>query len=172
MNDYLKNYKMYDPEIVQELWGKVVRSRCNSVAQPWYWCDSKHQLHQRNHIPFHQIDNNPHHFHYHCQHDNENNFNVLIIFTINVITIIIIIITRRPFPAKLLLHWELQPSQTFFIILKRIEWDNVWSRLSSHLQPFFLAHRAYFNNFYKKYHILTRRDKRESYLIVLQQNNV
>ena len=36
--------------------------------------------------------------------DNENNFNVLIIFTINVITIIIIIITRRPFPAKLLLH--------------------------------------------------------------------
>ena len=26
--------------------------------------------------------------------------------------------------------------------------------------------------FKKKYHILTRRDKRESYLIVLQQNNV
>ena len=27
------------------------------------------------------------------------------------------------------------------------EWDKVWSRLSSHLQPFFLAHSAYFNNF-------------------------
>ena len=44
---------------------------------------------------------------------------ILIIFIINVITIIIIIITRRSFPAKLLLHWELQPSQTFFMILKR-----------------------------------------------------
>ena len=30
------------------------------------------------------------------------------------------------------------------------EWDKVWSRLSSHLQPFFLAHSAYFNNFRQK----------------------
>ena len=31
---------------------------------------------------------------------------------------------------------------------------------------------GYFNNFRQKYRILTYRDKRESYLIVLQQNNV
>ena len=52
------------------------------------------------------------------------------------------------------------------------EWDKVWSRLSSHLQPFFLAHSAFFNNFRQKYRILTRRGKSESYFIVLQQNNV
>ena len=40
------------------------------------------------------------------------------------------------------------------------------------LAAIFLAHSACFNNFRQKYCILTRRDKRESYLIVLQQNNV
>ena len=40
------------------------------------------------------------------------------------------------------------------------------------LAAIFLAHRAYFNNFRQKYRILTCCDKRESYLIVLQQNNV
>ena len=30
------------------------------------------------------------------------------------------------------------------------EWEKVWSRLSAHLQPFFLAHSAYFNNFRQK----------------------
>ena len=38
------------------------------------------------------------------------------------------------------------------------------------LAAIFLAHRAYF--FDKKYRVLTHRDKRESYLIVLQQSNV
>ena len=40
------------------------------------------------------------------------------------------------------------------------------------LAAIFLAHIAYFSNFRQKYCILTCRDKRESYLIVLQQNNV
>ena len=52
------------------------------------------------------------------------------------------------------------------------EWDKVWSRLSSHLQPFLSALCAYFKIFRQKYRILTYRDKRESYFIVLQQNNV
>ena len=52
------------------------------------------------------------------------------------------------------------------------EWDKVWSRLSLHLQPFFWLIVRILTIFDKKYHILTRRDKRESYLIVLQQNNV
>ena len=52
------------------------------------------------------------------------------------------------------------------------EWDKVWSRLLSHLQPFFWLIARILTIFDKKYHILTRRDKRESYLIVLQQNNV
>ena len=54
----------------------------------------------------------------------------------------------------------------------KTEWEKVWSRLSAHLQPFFSALSTYFNIFWQKYHILTCRDKRESYLIVLQQNNV
>ena len=52
------------------------------------------------------------------------------------------------------------------------EWEKVWSRLSSHLQPFFQLIARILTFFDKKYRILTRRDKRESYLIVLQQNNV
>ena len=56
--------------------------------------------------------------------------------------------------------------------LQQPEWDKVWSRLSSHLQPFFWLIAHILTIFDKKYRILTRRDKRESYLIVLQQNNV
>ena len=52
------------------------------------------------------------------------------------------------------------------------EWDKVWSRLSSHLQPFFRLIARILTIFDKKHRILMRRDKRESYLIVLQQNNV
>ena len=59
-------------------------------------------------------------------------------------------------------NWKPNPTQL-------PEWDKVWSRLSSHLQPFFSAHNAYFNNFRQKIPYLTRRDKRESYLIVLQK---
>ena len=52
------------------------------------------------------------------------------------------------------------------------EWEKVWSRLSTHLQPFFRLIARILTIFDKKYRILTHRDKRESYLIVLQQNNV
>ena len=31
----------------------------------------------------------------------------------------------------------------------RAEWEKVWSRLSAHLQPFFPAHSAYFNNLWQ-----------------------
>ena len=49
------------------------------------------------------------------------------------------------------------------------EWDKVWSRLSSHLQPFFwLIIARIFTIFDKKYRILTHRDKRESYLTTKQ----
>ena len=40
------------------------------------------------------------------------------------------------------------------------------------LAAIFLAHSANFKNVDKKYRILTCRDKRKSYLIVWQQNNV
>ena len=49
------------------------------------------------------------------------------------------------------------------------EWDKVWSRLLSHLQPFFWLIARIFTIFDKKYSILTRRNKREPCLIVLQQ---
>ena len=52
------------------------------------------------------------------------------------------------------------------------EWDKVCSRLSLHLQPFFWLLVRILTIFDKKYRIFTRRDKRESNLIVLQQNNV
>ena len=52
------------------------------------------------------------------------------------------------------------------------EWDKVWSRLSSHLQPFFWLIARILTIFAKKCRILTRRNKRESYSIVFQQNNV
>ena len=50
------------------------------------------------------------------------------------------------------------------------EWEKVWSRLSSHLQPFFWLIACILTIFDKKYSIFMRRDKRESFLIVLQQN--
>ena len=34
--------------------------------------------------------------------------------------------------------------------LIKSEWEKVWSRLSVHLQPFFSAHSAYFNNNWQK----------------------
>ena len=40
------------------------------------------------------------------------------------------------------------------------EWDKVWSRLSSHLQPFFWLFARTSTIFDKKYRILMRRDKR------------
>ena len=43
------------------------------------------------------------------------------------------------------------------------ECDKVWSRLSSHLQPFFWLIACILTTFHKKYLILTCRDKRESY---------
>ena len=52
------------------------------------------------------------------------------------------------------------------------EWEKVWSRLSAHLQPFFWLLVRILTIFGKKYRILTCRDKSESYLFVLQQNNV
>ena len=52
------------------------------------------------------------------------------------------------------------------------EWEKVWSRLSAHLQPFFWLIARILTIFDKKYPILTCCDKRESYLIILQQNNV
>ena len=55
---------------------------------------------------------------------------------------------------------------------KDAEWNKVWSRLLSHLQPFFWLIACILTIVDKKYRILTRRDKRESYLIFLQQNNV
>ena len=52
------------------------------------------------------------------------------------------------------------------------EWEKVWSRLSSHLQPFSLVLARILTVFNKKRRFLMCPDKRESYLIVLQQNNV
>ena len=49
---------------------------------------------------------------------------------------------------KLLLHFKCRIRLEYCV--PRSEWDKVWSRLSSHLQPFFLAHSAYFNNFRQK----------------------
>ena len=49
--------------------------------------------------------------------------------------------------------------------------ERVESALSA-LAAIFLAPNAVLTIFVKKYRILTSRDKRESYLIVLQQNNV
>ena len=46
------------------------------------------------------------------------------------------------------------------------EWEKVWSWLSAH---FFLLLACILTIFYKKYHILTCRNKRDSYLIVLKQ---
>ena len=54
----------------------------------------------------------------------------------------------------------------------RTEGDKVWSLLLAHFQPFFQLLARILTIFDKKYCVLTRRDKRESYLIVLQQNNV
>ena len=51
------------------------------------------------------------------------------------------------------------------------EWKKVWSRLSAHLQPFFRLLARILRIFDEKYHILTCRHKRESYLIVLHQSN-
>ena len=48
---------------------------------------------------------------------------------------------------------------------KDAEWNKVWSRLLSHLQPFFWLIARILTIVDKKYRILTRRDKRESYLI-------
>ena len=48
------------------------------------------------------------------------------------------------------------------------EWEKVWSRLSAHLQPFFRLLARILTIFDKKYYILTCRDKRESYLVLLQ----
>ena len=61
-----------------------------------------------------------------------------------------------------------------FIIttLLATEWEKVWSRLSAHLQPLFRLSARILTIFDRKYCILMCRDKRESYLIVLQQNNV
>ena len=49
--------------------------------------------------------------------------------------------------------------------------DSLESALSA-LEANFLALSAYFDNFRQKIPNLTCHDKRESYLIVLQQNNV
>ena len=59
-----------------------------------------------------------------------------------------------------------------YLIYSQAEWEKVWSWLSAHLQPFFRLLGCILTIFVKKYRILTSRDKRESYLIVLQQNNV
>ena len=47
------------------------------------------------------------------------------------------------------------------------QWEKVWRRLSAHLQPFFRLLVRMFTIFDKKYRILTCRDKRESYLVLL-----
>ena len=52
------------------------------------------------------------------------------------------------------------------------EWEKLWSQLSAHLQPFFWLLARILTIVDKKYRTLTGRDKRESYLFVLQQNNV
>ena len=52
------------------------------------------------------------------------------------------------------------------------EWEKLWSRLPAHLQPFFRFLAHILTIFDKKYRILTCRDKREFFLIVLKQNNV
>ena len=50
-------------------------------------------------------------------------------------------------PVNLLTLMQLCSSEIPF---DKAEWEKVWIRLSAHLQPFFLAHRAYFNNFRQK----------------------
>ena len=72
-------------------------------------------------------------------------------------------------PVNLLTHMQLCSSEIPF---DKAEWEKVWIRLSAHLQPFFWPIGRILTIFDKKYRIFTRRDKRESYLIVLQQNNV
>ena len=67
-------------------------------------------------------------------------------------------------------HYKRRELHKKHVLLYAAEWEKVW--LSAHMEPFFLALSAYLTVFDKKYHILTCRDKRESYLIVLQQNNV
>ena len=52
------------------------------------------------------------------------------------------------------------------------EWDKVWSRLSAHFQPFLQLLAGILTILDKKYCTLMWRDKREPYLIVLQQNKV
>ena len=54
----------------------------------------------------------------------------------------------------------------------RTEGDKVWSLLLAHFQPFFQLLARILTIFDKQYQILTCRDKRGPYLIVLQQNNV
>ena len=54
-------------------------------------------------------------------------------------------------------------------VCRLTEWEKVWSRLSA---PFFRLFAHSLTILDKKYRILTCRDKKESYLIVLQQNNV
>ena len=50
----------------------------------------------------------------------------------------------------------------------------IWNRVGQSVESALIALAAifFFTIFDKKYRILMRRDKRESYLIVLQQNNV
>ena len=69
---------------------------------------------------------------------------------------------------------KVAPPHKLFTLLTLLtsEKDKVWSGLSSHLQPFFWLIALISKMFDKKYRILTRRDKRDSYLNVLQQNNV
>ena len=67
-------------------------------------------------------------------------------------------------------HYKRRELHKKHVLLYAAEWEKVW--LSAHMEPFFLALSAYLTVFDKKYHILTCRDKRESDLIVLQQNNV
>ena len=53
------------------------------------------------------------------------------------------------------------------------EWEKVWSRLSTHLQTFFLAQSVYFYNFrQKKSYFDASRQKRVLFNFFLQQNNV
>ena len=78
---------------------------------------------------------------------------------------------------KIPLEVKVAPWHKLFTLLSLLtlltpECDKVWSRLSSHLLPFFWLIARLLKISDKKYRILTRRDKRDSYLNVLQQNNV
>ena len=55
----------------------------------------------------------------------------------------------------------------WFLWWHMTEWEKVWSQLSAHLQPFFRLLVRILSFFEEKYCILTCRDKRESYLVLL-----